>query len=230
MGVTTHPTSLTGANVIRALDRFKELFGSDPDCMSNHQVNPEAVYWGPSRLSQPLRAMYALFRANRGAIAHGGGHEAQSPHFWGDICQHRIRYVRNFVFANINTLEQCSTMPYFDPARPMVRAWFASSYASGWSSFENIMSEENQDQLEKSGGACILYTHFGSGFHDRSGRAQPRFRQLVQRLAGKNGWFVPVRELLDYLVAERGLNQLSWSIASRSNGLVLSKLTRPTTE
>ena len=33
--------------------------------------------------------------------------------------------------------------------------------------------------------------------------------QLMQRLAAKNGWFVPVANLLDYLRAQRGLHQLA---------------------
>jgi hypothetical protein len=33
----------------------------------------------------------------------------------------------------------------------------------------------------------------------------PRFRELMQRLAAMNGWFVPVSTLLDHIVASRGL-------------------------
>ena len=45
--------------------------------------------------------------------------------------------------------------------------------------------------MEAEGGACIMYTHFASGFvHD--GGLDPRFTELVTRLAGKNGSFVPV--------------------------------------
>ncbi|MCB1625302.1 MAG: hypothetical protein KDI32_11995 [Pseudomonadales bacterium] len=208
-----HNSSHSGVgrgDVIRALDRFRELFGHDPDCMSNHLVNPEAIYWGPDRLSYPLRALYTAFRSRR-PIAYRGGHVPESPHFWGDICQQRIRYVRNFVFADIQTQLACPAMPYFDPMRPMVRAWFTSTYASSWPDFERVMSEANQDRLEASGGLCILYTHFGHRFHDRAtGRAQPRFAELMRHLARKNGWFVPVRELLDYVVSQQGVARLDW--------------------
>ncbi len=37
-----------------------------------------------------------------------------------------MSYVRNFVFDEINTLAACPEMPYFDPAKPFVNAWFAS--------------------------------------------------------------------------------------------------------
>lgn len=218
-------------DVIRALDRFKELFGHDPYCMSNHQTNPEAMYWGPARLSQPLRTIYAAAPGRR-PIAHGGGHLPQSPHYWGDVCRQRIRYVRNFVYAGIDTLDMCATMPYFDPLRPQVNAWFASTYASGWADFEQVLAEANQDKLEQAGGACIIYTHFGQEFHDRStGRAQPRFRALMQRLARKNGWFVPVHELLEYLARMRGIQRLNWfTRQSLEWRWMYQKLTRPITE
>jgi len=47
-----------------------------------------------------------------------------------------------------------------------------------------------------------MYTHFGLGFWD--GRLNPRFAELLTALARRNGWFVPVSELLDYLLARRG--------------------------
>ena len=58
------------------------------------------------------------------------------------------------------------------------------------------------DRLEAEGGACIMYTHFGLGFWD--GRIHPRFAESMSRLARRNGWFVPVSELLDYLLKQRG--------------------------
>jgi hypothetical protein len=48
-----------------------------------------------------------------------------------------------------------------------------------------------------------MYTHFASGFF-RDGTVNPRFKQLMERLAQKDGWFVPVTTLLDHLSAEHG--------------------------
>ena len=64
------------------------------------------------------------------------------------------------------------------------------------------IAERRQDELEEQGGACIMYTHFGHGFVE-GGRLQPRFRTLMERLSRKNGWFVPVSTLLDYLRQQR---------------------------
>jgi hypothetical protein len=47
-----------------------------------------------------------------------------------------------------------------------------------------------------------MYTHFAHGFVD-GGRLVPRFVELMERLARKDGWFVPASELLDYLLAHR---------------------------
>ena len=48
-----------------------------------------------------------------------------------------------------------------------------------------------------------MYTHFGHGcFH--SGGLDARFTDLMRRLSRKNGWFVPVGTLLDYLRRQRG--------------------------
>lgn len=195
-------SGLSREGVRHALERFRELFGSYPACMSNHQSNPEGIYWGADRLSQPLRTLYRLrglkFRGN--ALQ---GHLPRSPHFWGDLCQQRIRYVRGFVFGDMNTLAACPLMPYHDPARPYVQAWFASTYASWLPHFLKCLSERRQDELEDSGGLCIIYTHFAALFQNGS-QLDPRFVQLMRRLASKNGWFAPVTDVLDHIRAQRG--------------------------
>ena len=55
-------------------------------------------------------------------------------------------------------------MPYHDPDRPYVNAWFAASEGADVTAFNRCLSEEHQDRLEAEGGACIMYTHFASGF------------------------------------------------------------------
>jgi hypothetical protein len=166
------------------------------------------MYWGAARLSVPLSTAYRL--AQRGAAPRPAGHDPSSPHFWGDICRERIKYVRGFVFPQVNTLDTCPAMPYHDTRRPYVRAWFGSTYASWWQDFRTAMSPERQDELEASGGVCILYVHIGAQFQESSGSLRAEFRQLMKRLSQLNGWFVPVHELLDYMERERGLTSLSW--------------------
>jgi hypothetical protein len=47
-----------------------------------------------------------------------------------------------------------------------------------------------------------MYTHLACGFA-RGGKVDCRTEQLLRRLASRNGWFVPVCDLLDFLREER---------------------------
>jgi hypothetical protein len=185
--------------VLRSMDRFRELYGHDPWTLANHSGCDESIYWGTERVSGVNRLAYdVLTRFSR----HGRfrGHRDGDPLFWGDVCRERVRYVRNFTFRDVNTLAACPTMPYHDPARPYVRSWFASSEGADVRAFTACLSEANQDRLEAERGACIMYTHFASGFVD-NGRIEPQFERLMRRLAAKNGWFVPTVTLLDTLAS-----------------------------
>ena len=196
---TTKHSSLRD-ETIRGLDRFRDYFGHDPRAMANH-YNAEAIYWGGARLTPPLSAVYTVATFGRTNGVHFG-HVHNHPAFWGDICRDRIEYCRNFVYSGANTLAACPWMPYHDPRRPLVQQWFASSEGSNVARFTATLSEAQQDRLEAEGGACIMYTHFGHGFVE-DGQLQPRFKQLMERLAQKNGWFVPVSTLLDHLAQTR---------------------------
>lgn len=178
----------TREETAEGLDRFREYFGRDPYSMANH-YNGEALYWGPERLTGTRRAAYLLLTRFKAANRHFG-HVENHPCFWGDLCRERIRYCRNFVFSDLNTLRMCPWMPYHDPLRPWVNRWFASSEGAKGPAFRKAIAEANQDRLEQEGGACILYTHFGHGFVE-NGQLNPEFAQLMMRLSRKNGWFVP---------------------------------------
>lgn len=187
---------------IQALDRFRGYFGHCPFTMANHYNCGENIYFGSERVTGVRRLAYNVLTGfhNHSRFA---GHVPGHPLFWGDICRERIRYVRNFVFGDINTLKACPWMPYHDPGRPFVNYWFASSEGANVVSFNDRLSEANQDRLEAEGGACIVYTHFGLGFCE-DGVLNRRFRELMTRLSRKDGWFVPVSTLLDYLLVRRG--------------------------
>ena len=198
------PGTLERRDVIRSLDLFREYFGTDPASMANH-YNGDAMYWGDARLSGPVRRVYKLL--SRGPKPHFG-HVEGHPCFWGDVCRQRIRYCRNFVFRRLNTLSVCPYMPYTDPDRPYVQAWYAASEGANCRSFLRLCAESEQDRLEEDGGACIMYAHFGHGFV-QDGALHPEFKRLMTRLAARNGWFVPVTTLLDQLRHRRGLHTLT---------------------
>jgi hypothetical protein len=99
-------------------------------------------------------------------------------------------------------------MPYHDSQRPYVNYWFASSEGADINFFNKCISEKNQDRLEKEGGACIMSTHFAKGFY-KNGVVNPRFKFLMKRLSKKNGWFVPVSTMLDYLLKIKGCHNIT---------------------
>jgi hypothetical protein len=186
---------------IQGIEIFKQYFSQYPSAMANH-YNQEAIYWGAARLSGTKQTIYNLVTL-KGKKNPFFGHVNGGEYFWGDVCKEKIRYCRNFVYADINTLRTCPWMPYHDPQRPYVNLWYSSSEGAVRESFLKTISEANQDRLEEEGGACIMYTHFGLGFVER-GSLNKSFRDLMTRLSKKNGWFVPVSTLLDYLRLQRG--------------------------
>jgi hypothetical protein len=205
--------SSTRDEIIAGLGRFNQLFGHYPYSMANHTGCTDDIYWGPERLSGFHRHIYNLMTLYRN---HGKfrGHIEGDPHFWGDLCREHIKYCRNFVFNDINTLKSCTFMPYHDPARPYVNYWFASSDGPRLESFNKLLAEENQDRLEAEGGCCIVYTHLGVGFYEH-GVLDARFKELMERLSKKNGWFVPVHVLLDFLMEENGRHEITKSERKR---------------
>ena len=176
------------------LEEFKRLIGYYPRVHTNHAVNRENLYWGPARFSR----LAPLYRAMTPLHHRFEGHIERSSYFWGDLCRRRIDYVRNFVFREINLERVNPNMPYHDEQRPFVNMWFSSSDASDCPIFCDLLSEANQDRLEEEHGICIAYTHFACGFVN-NGVVHPRVEYLLRRLARKDGWFVPVSSLLDFL-------------------------------
>lgn len=202
---TTLHTSAREATA-QGLDRFRSLFGHDPLVMAQHFNCEENVYWGDARLTGWRRAVYNL--AHRGRYrGRFRGHLPGDPLFWGDLCRERVGYVRSFVFPGINTLRRCPWMPYHDPSKPHVRAWFASSEGSNVRRFVQTLSEAAQEELCEQRGTCIMYAHFGHGFVEGKS-LHAGFRRVMTALASRRGWFVPVGTILRHLEASHGLHVL----------------------
>lgn len=179
---------------------FRRLVGNYPRAHANHSRNRENLYWGAARFNvlKPVYATVAYFTGER----RFEGHLPATEFFWGDLCHQHVDYVRNFAFREINLDRINPTMPYHDPAKPLVKHWFSSGDAADPESFCNLLSEANQEKLESERGVCILYTHLACGFVE-NGRVHPRVEELLRGVARRDGWFVPVSRLLDHLRQQR---------------------------
>ena len=195
------------AQTAAGLEKFREMFGHFPTSMANHTTCQEGLYWGENRVTGLQRTLYNVFTRGQ-ARGWFRGHVENDEFFWGDLCKRHLKYVRNFVFSDINTLKAVPLMPYHDPDRPWVNQWYASSEGGRLAPFVETIAEANQDRLEAEGGACIMYTHFAKGFF-KDGRLDARFKELIEQLGKKNGWFVPVTELLDYIAKARGAHTIT---------------------
>jgi hypothetical protein len=183
------------------LELFRQQFGSYPRTMAHHYNCDENLYWGEGRVSGWRRVLYNLLTRYQNHNKFFG-HEPGHPYFWGDYCRERIVYCRSFAFGDVNTLRAWPWFPYHDPERPMVRFWYPSSEGSNKDRLCSTLSEANQERLEEEGGLCLMYTHFGHGYHN--GSLDRRFVSLMERLARRPGWFAPVGTILDYMRTQRG--------------------------
>lgn len=183
------------------LDRFKQLFGVKHILHCNHVGCEEGIYWGEARLSGWRKAIYRVLA--RDQVGRYRGHIQGDPLFWGDLCSKHISYVRNFVYRDIDTLSICPEMPYHDPAKPFVRYWFAGADAGNLERFLRNFTVPKIDTLVRNRGACIAYVHFAAGFV-KNGAVDARFRDRLEYISGKQGWFAPASEILNYLGGELG--------------------------
>ena len=186
----------TRETIRHGLEEFRNFIGYYPRVHANHSRNRENIYWGVARFNK-LRQLYLAGTALGDKNVYEG-HDPGARYFWGDLCQEKVDYVRNFVFREINLDHVNPTLPYHDSKRPFVKHWFSSCEGANVNSFCETICEANQDRLNAEGGVCIMYTHFACGFV-KGGTVDLRVEQLLRRLSGRNGWFVPVSTLLDFL-------------------------------
>jgi hypothetical protein len=185
----------------QGLDKFRELFGTDPRLNAFHQCNIENLYGGWHKLDlPPFRWLERL--AHRSDYL---GHVEGSPYFWGDLARSRITYVRLpfHTIAAVNTLCWNPSMPFHDPRRPYVRYWFGSSDGSDCQRFKMLLSPANIGKLKAERGACVVYTHLAKGFARKRGgsyQLDSGFVEVVRNLAAqRSGWFPTASQLLDRL-------------------------------
>lgn len=191
----------TRREVLESLDKIKDTVGYYPNLHANHALNSDNLYWGSKRFAFPLNHIYTLIRRilkRKNIISLGD--KVDSDCFWGDFSKKNIKYIRNRVFSNLNTLKYDKFMPYREKSKELYsNYWFSSSDAYNYENFIKLLSCENIDRLEYERGCAIVYTHFAYGFVNENGELNEEFKKCIDYLSSKSGWFVPASELLDYI-------------------------------
>jgi len=215
--------TFTRHEILAGIREFASIIGHAPRVQINHASNPDNMYWGSKRFAFPVNLLHSVWTGSR---FHGD--ELESPFFWGDVCRESVKYMRNRVFDETDTLAVNPDMPYFDEHKEYANFWFSSSDGRNAERFNALLSPARLKRLEGAQGACIVYTHFASGFVEQ-GEVNPDTRRVLEHVSSRNGWFVPVSELLDWLLEKRYLSKkhaLSWMSQLRLDGRWLLKKLR----
>lgn len=197
--------SFSRGEIRRGFERFHRVFGRYPRIHANHSHNPDNLYWNATdRFVPPVGWLVELGRRLTGrTAARSAGHDPGSRHFWGDISKKHIDYIRDLTFDEIDVLKVDRLMPYRIPGRDEYsNYWFSATDGHTVEEFVRLLRPENVDRLTRRGGACIVYTHFGSGFADEGG-LDDRFERRMRALSDRDGWFAPVSTVLDHLRSVR---------------------------
>jgi hypothetical protein len=187
--------------IIEGIELFRNYFGKYPRINIFHEKNIENLYCGRHKLDLWPLGVLERFTHNSDYQGHIDG----SPYFWGDIAKQTIDYMRLpfHTLQEVNTLRINPSMPFYDPLRPYVNGWFASSDGADCLRFNRLLSRENIDRLVRERGACVIYTHFAKRFtrHCASGWIlADDFRRTVDDVTSREGgWFPTASELLDRL-------------------------------
>jgi hypothetical protein len=202
--VTWHGATMESSDrerTIRGMEAFRSVFGEYPRVHVNHGQNRENLYWGHHRYrTAPVRGLSRLLKPRRPGERGFEGDVEGSQFFWGDLCRERCRFVRNLTFYEINTLRADANTPYRLKSTPWVQYWFSTSDAPDVEAFRRVVTRASIQRLESEGGVCILSTHLGKGFV-RDGIVDEGVATVLRDLASRPGWFVPVSEVLEYLIS-----------------------------
>lgn len=191
----------------QSLDVFLKTIGHPPQIYAAHSMNRDNIFWGPDRFTCTLwRRLYMLISGE--SADHFQGHKQGSPFFWGDLAKQHIKYARSFTFTNINLASLHQPLVYRSKVFPWINNWFLTSDADNVEEFNQLLSHENQERLEREGGICIISTHLGKGFVSQKG-VHPKTELILRELSERNGWFVPVSELLDFYTSLNDNHELN---------------------
>ncbi len=189
----------TRGEIIQGLEEYKSKLGEYPKIHVNHSRNHDNIYGGHKKFSFPFSLFYRLYNNKEPQ-----GDVEDSPCFWGDIHKRHIKYTRSHHFNDINTLKYDPYMPYTERRKlKYSNFWFSSTNAQDVKDFNRLINKNTIDRLEKENGICIVYTHFSGSFVNDNGAPDKDFEDSMRYLSQKKGFFVPVSELLDFILEQR---------------------------
>lgn len=198
--------SNTREDTLAGLEHFNNILGFYPRSYACHAGNKENMYWGKDRFHYRLfRLLYELLNRKR-STCYSGSKEG-SPYYWADICYKHFDYVRIFTYNHINLLNVSQCLPYSAKTLPFVKSCFFTSDVDNVEEFNEFLCVRNQKKLEEKRGVCIVSTHFGKGFV-KNGELHQETKALLLKLSRRNGWFVPVCDILNFLKGRKDDNSI----------------------
>jgi hypothetical protein len=163
-----------------------------------HAKNAENPYWhervAPRGPAQWMLGLTSRYRCS--------GEDPSSPYFWGDLCLARGLRIRLFRTRNVNTLAENPSMPYHDPEKPLVGAWFSATKRS----FANCCSPESIAQLRREYGLCVLYQYMHRYADLERRRVNTEFQAAAERLMeASDVWVETTERIMDRLQMIQGV-------------------------
>lgn len=191
----------------RGIEIFEKKLDLPASMHINHAQNSNNIYWGKKRFYPPVSWIMHFAKSDF------YGENPNSEYFWGDIFKEKVKFTRNLVFSEINTLRCDPLMPYREANKDRYsNYWFSSSDGHTVKEFNDLTSPKNIQSLREERGCSIIYTHFASGFVTPNGDVDPTFRKQMTELSKQNGWFVPAQNVLELLLESKATEDL---VASR---------------
>jgi hypothetical protein len=182
----------------KALEFMQKTFGELPKIHCNHGKNIENIYWGEKRFS--ISMFRYLYKTLVEKCSFQGEKES-SDYYWGDMHKKYIKYTRNFTFKNeLNILTIDPDMPYLDRRKDKATYFFSTTDAPDALAFNKLVTKSRIDKLENEAGVCILSTHLGKRYCI-NGEIDRYFKEIIEYISKKDGWFVPTSVALDYLLS-----------------------------
>jgi hypothetical protein len=175
-----------------------------------HSKNADNIYWEDKTTSLfPFRTLLRWYSKHSCS-----GEDRASPYFWGDICASRINQIRLYKTRCLNTLKRNPSMPYHDPLKPLVNAWFSATKRS----LSDCATTAALDRLKRENGLTVLYQYLYRYADPQTVKLNKKFVQSVDRISSDPE--ILVRTVSSMMERLRGIQGVFVAFQERSFWLV----------